>query len=81
MIRVKIVIAATALMSLASAVYAWSTDGKGHIRCRDGSAAAVRQLADGNWTVDAAGNNGKTGGSFVTEGKAALYACGEGDPK
>ncbi len=57
--------------------YAWNSDGKGNIRCGDGSSAQAVQQSDGNWTVTQAGKNGSTGGSFPTEGKAALYACGE----
>ena len=47
------------------------------IRCSDGSSARVDKLGDGSWTATQAGKSGKTGGSFVIVGKAALYACGE----
>jgi hypothetical protein len=75
----KIIISAMLLLGLVSsgAAWAWSTDGHGNIRCRDGSAATVGQLADGYWTATAAGTSGKTGGHFGIEGQAALYACGE----
>ena len=65
-------------MAWVGAAIAWSSDGKGNIRCQDGSSATAVQKSDGNWTVTKAGNNGKTGGSFPIEGKAALAACGEG---
>jgi hypothetical protein len=59
------------------AAYAWSSDGKGNITCSDGSSAVAAKGTDDNWTVTKAGNKGSIGGSFPTEGKAALYACGE----
>jgi len=59
------------------AACAWNSDGKGNIRCGDGSTATAIQRADSTWTVSQAGKNGKTGGSFAIEGQAALYACGE----
>ena len=64
-------------MVASGAAYSWSTDGRGNIRCRDGSTATVAQMANGNWTATSAGKSGKTGGSFAIEGQAALYACGE----
>ncbi len=66
-----------ASLALSGAAHAWSTDGHGHIRCRDGSSATVAQMADGYWTATSAGTNGRTGGRFAIEGQAALYACGE----
>jgi hypothetical protein len=76
----KAIIPAALLAALASAgaAYAWTSDGNGNIRCSDGSAAKAVQQQDGNWTVVKAGDHGSTGGSFPTEGKAAVYACGEG---
>jgi hypothetical protein len=75
--RTTIVAALAAVVALGGVAYAWSTDGNGNIRCADGSSATVTQQADNTWTVTQAGTNGSTGGSFPTEGKAALYACGE----
>jgi hypothetical protein len=70
------VFVATLMSSVAS--YAWSSDGKGNIRCNDGSSATAAQRTDGTWTVTQAGAAGHSGGTFPIEGKAALYACGEG---
>jgi hypothetical protein len=64
-------------LGVSGAAYAWSTDGHGNIRCRDGSSATVAQPASGNWTATSAGKSGRTGGSFAIEGQAALCACGE----
>lgn len=75
---VKHVIAISALLGAAGVAYAWNSDGQGNIRCGDGSSVSAVKQPDGNWTVTKAGNNGKTGGRFPTEGKAALAACGEG---
>lgn len=68
----------TLCLALDGAAYAWNSDGKGNIRCGDGSSAKAVQQSDGTWTVTQAGTNGKSGGSYPTEGKAALAACGEG---
>ena len=64
-------------LALSGPAFAWNSDGKGNIRCDDGSSATAVQRTDGTWTVTQAGTNGKTGGSFAIEGQAALYACGE----
>lgn len=76
----KVIIPAVLATALAStsAAYAWTSDGHGNIRCGDGSSAKAIQKDDGNWTVVKAGDHGSSGGSFGTEGQAALYACGEG---
>ncbi len=66
-----------AACAFSAAAYAWSSDGKGNIRCSDGSDAQAVEQVDGTWIVVKAGTNGKVGGSFPIEGKAALYACGE----
>jgi hypothetical protein len=63
---------------MTGAAYAWNSDGKGNIRCGDGSSAKADLQSDGTWTVTQPGKNGKTGSGFATEGKAALAACGEG---
>jgi hypothetical protein len=75
----KAIFPAALLAGLVSsgAALAWSTDGHGNIRCGDGSNATVAQQDDGTWTVTQAGKKGRAGGSFPTEGKAALSACGE----
>jgi hypothetical protein len=73
----KVIILTAIGLAMAGEAYAWNSDGAGHIRCADGSSALAVQQSDGTWTVTQAGKNGKAGGSFPTEGKAALYACGE----
>jgi hypothetical protein len=69
--------AVASVLVFGGVAYAWNSDGKGNIRCGDGSSATAVQQTGGTWTVTHAGTNGKAGGSFATEGKAALYACGE----
>lgn len=71
------IILLAASLAMTGAAYAWSSDGKGNIRCADGSSATAVQQSDGTWTVTQTGKNGKTGSNFATEGKAALAACGE----
>ena len=70
-------VALAAVVAFGGVAYAWSSDGKGNIRCGDGSSATAAQQSDDTWRVTQAGKNGNSGGSFPTEGKAALYACGE----
>ena len=75
--RVIIPAAAVVVLALEGAAYAWNSDGNGNIRCGDGSSAKATRQSDGTWTVTQAGNHGTAGGSYPTEGKAALAACGE----
>jgi hypothetical protein len=74
----KMIAVAAASLALTSAAFAWNSDDKGNIKCADSSNATAVQQSDNTWTVTVAGTKGKTGGSFATEGKAALAACGEG---
>jgi hypothetical protein len=73
----KIIVALGAAAALTCSAYGWSTDGHGNITCSDRSKATVAQQSDDTWIITQAGNNGRTDGSYATDGKAAAHACGE----
>ena len=77
---IAVAVASVAITSLAmtGAAYAWSSDGKGNIRCGDGSSATAGQTVRRHMERHRGGSQGKTGSGYATEGKAALAACGEG---